>query len=146
MRAAFLYAALGETLPLLAVDVTETAWERFRSLFGLAAPPSGRGLVIGSCSFVCGCGLSQPVDVVFLDMNWVVIHVHARLSPWRAAARRDAARVLEVDGGGAERLGLRPGLKLYCLEPPVELSVETHGDVGDPHPGVRVHGTDPPLG
>ena len=50
-----------------------------------------------------------PIDVVFLDSEWRIVSVVAALRPWRLAAAKNAASVLELAAGECQRLGLAEG-------------------------------------
>jgi uncharacterized membrane protein (UPF0127 family) len=85
----------------LATDlaVADTHWTRLRGLLGLKVDDfrNGSGLWIVPCHGVHTLGMEFPIDVVYLDRANTVIHVQARLRPWRfAPVRSQAASVLEL--------------------------------------------------
>jgi uncharacterized protein len=82
-----------------ALAVADTCWTRFRGLLGLTADDfgNGSGLWIVPCHGIHTHGMRFPIDVVYLDRNLSVIHLHSDLPPWRFAAVRTQARsVLEL--------------------------------------------------
>lgn len=85
----------------LATDlaVADTHWTRLRGLLGRAADDfrNGAGLWIVPCHGVHTLGMGFPIDVVYLDREFQVIHVESELRPWRLApVRRRATSVLEL--------------------------------------------------
>ena len=53
-----------------------------------------------------------PIDVVFLDRDYVIVKVVDRVRPWRFAAARRAKAVLELPAGAAARARLTVGERL----------------------------------
>ena len=58
---------------------------------------------------VCRCRVATSFDVVFLDADRRIVSLVEALHPWRFAAAKSAASVLELAGGECERLGLAEG-------------------------------------
>jgi hypothetical protein len=56
--------------------------------------------------------MRYALDLAFLDRNWLIRKIVARLQPWRIAACRGAEMVLELPAGAAAELRLTPGLRL----------------------------------
>lgn len=82
-----------------ALSVADTHWTRLRGLLGRAADDfcTGAGLWIVPCHGVHTLGMGFPIDVVYLDRNFTVVHVESDLRPWRfAPVRRRATSVLEL--------------------------------------------------
>src|SRR5271168_5321501 len=82
-----------------ALAVADTHWTRLRGLLGLSADDfrNGRGLWITPCHGVHTLGMGFPIDVVYLDRSFTVVHVQSELKPWRfAPIRTQAASVLEL--------------------------------------------------
>ena len=76
---------------------------------GAAELPPGSGLLLPGTTSVHTHFMRFPIDVVFLDSGQRVVSVIAALRPWRLAAAKTAASVLELAGGECERLGLAEG-------------------------------------
>lgn len=104
------------------VELTRTAGEvvcrcrvatsfvsRFRGLMGVAHLPPGSGLLLPGTSSVHTHFMRFPIDVVFLDSERRIVSVVKALRPWRLAAAKAAASVLELAAGECERLGLVEG-------------------------------------
>src|SRR5262249_50218830 len=52
------------------------------------------------------------IDVVFVDVNQVVVKIAPSLKPWRTSICKGAHEVVELAAGECERLGLRVGDRL----------------------------------
>jgi hypothetical protein len=89
--------------------VARTFGSRFRGLMGAAELPAGRGLLLPSTSSVHTHFMRFPIDVVFLDADRRVLRLVPELRPWRFAAAKSAAAVLELAAGECARVGLAPG-------------------------------------
>ncbi|MBI4723516.1 MAG: DUF192 domain-containing protein [Rhodomicrobium sp.] len=53
-----------------------------------------------------------PLDMVFIGNDWRIVHIEADAEPLSTGiihSIRPASRVLEIAGGQAKRLGLKPG-------------------------------------
>ena len=79
---------------------------RFRGLMGAAQLPPGSGLLFPRTTSVHTHFMRFPIDVVFLDSDVRIVEVRHALRPWRIAASKRAASVLELAAGECERLGL----------------------------------------
>jgi uncharacterized protein len=63
---------------------------------------AGEGLVIEPCSSVHSHFMRFPIDVLFLDAQWRVVHAIPAMAPWRFSPQvRGARRVLELAAGAA---------------------------------------------
>jgi hypothetical protein len=81
-------------------------------LLGLATMPwldSDEALVIPHCTSVHTFGMRFPLDVVFVDRDWLPIYIEYEVGPNRVLRSRFARSVIEVAAGEAGRLadGLR---------------------------------------
>jgi uncharacterized protein len=84
------------------VELVDTEWTRIKGLLGRRAEdfPSGKGLWIAPSQGVHTIGMSFPIDVVYLDAGYRVIHVSHSLAPFRIAAVKLKARsVIELPAG-----------------------------------------------
>jgi uncharacterized protein len=84
---------------------------------GVAQLPPGSGLLLPGTSSVHTHFMRFPIDVVFLDSGRRIVSLAPMLRPWRLAAAKTAASVLELAGGECERLGLAEGEVLYEVAP-----------------------------
>jgi uncharacterized protein len=82
---------------------------RFLGLMGVAQLPPGSGLLLPRTSSVHTHFMRFPIDVVFLDSDRRIVSVVPALRPWRLAAAKGSAAVLELAAGECERLGLAEG-------------------------------------
>jgi hypothetical protein len=62
------------------------------------------------CSAVHTFGMSEPIDVVFVDAAGRVLRVISRLPPWRFVRECEAYGVFEFRAGLAAPLGIDPGV------------------------------------
>ena len=98
--------------PLCRARVASSFGARFRGLMLTAAVPPGTGLLFPRTSSVHTHFMRFPIDVVFLDDEQRVVRIAAGLQPWRFAAAKGAASVLELRAGECARLGLVEGDEL----------------------------------
>lgn len=105
--------------------VADTYWTRLRGLLGRAADDfrNGSGLWIVPCHGVHTLGMAFPIDVVYLDREFTVIHVESNLRPWRVGAvRRLATSVLELPCLTAAETKTAIGDKIEITLPPKDPS------------------------
>ncbi|MEW6130952.1 MAG: DUF192 domain-containing protein [Acidobacteriota bacterium] len=90
------------TLLALEVEKAATSWSRIKGLLGRRADEFsvGKGLWILPSQGVHTIGMKFPIDVVYLDSKFRVVHLYQQLSPFRIAALKSAARsVIELPAG-----------------------------------------------
>lgn len=126
------------TLRLL---VCESGLERLTGLLNRPELDPGVALLIDPCWAVHTFGMRRPIDVVFCDSAWRIVHVVEALRPRRVACRRDAIRVLELRAASARLLGLVPGAKLV---PETGLRTKTYARRAPDAPTPA--GISPPVG
>jgi uncharacterized membrane protein (UPF0127 family) len=56
-----------------------------------------------------------PIDVAFLDRNFVVLRTIGTMKPWRVAWQRRAHAVVELPSGSLERAGVQPGERMSLV-------------------------------
>ena len=98
-----------------ALAFADTHWSRLRGLIGMTRDDfsNGRGLWIVPCHGVHSLGMSFPIDVVYLDRNWTVVHMASCLKPWRfAPIKRLAGSVLELPSETIRSTGTALGDKI----------------------------------
>jgi len=84
------------------VELVDTGWTRMKGLLGRKAQdfPSGKGLWIVPSQGVHTIGMSFPIDVVYLDSEYRVVHLYHALPPFRIASVKVKARsVIELPAG-----------------------------------------------
>lgn len=96
--------------------IADTVRLRLRGLLGRHELPAGEGLWIQPTNSIHMFFMRFAIDAVFMDGDGVIVRVVPRLRPGRMAACRRARSVLEIAEGEAERLRLRPGLRLASKE------------------------------
>lgn len=137
-----------ETYLIDGVERDRVAVERTRGLSrlrGLAFRrelENGCALLFTRCRSVHSCLMRHPIDVVFVDREFVVLSVRL-LRPWRAVVDRRAHAVLEFRAGEIRRLGIEPG-KSFCREggqstpaQPLDKHGRSRGSRPDPDRGRR---------
>jgi uncharacterized protein len=98
--------------PVCRARVAESFWSRFRGLMLTTSLEPGTGLLFPRTSSVHTHFMRYAIDVVFLDGAQRVVRIAAGLRPWRFAAAKGTAAVLELPAGECARLGLVEGDEL----------------------------------
>jgi uncharacterized protein len=98
----------GECSPLVAslwvqIVTARSCWRRFRGLAWKREPPQGWALLFPRCRSVHTFGMRFPIDVVFLDARGRPIDLRRGVRPGRIVRHRQAAAVLEMKAGDADR-------------------------------------------
>ena len=71
---------------------------------------SGEGLLIDPGGSIHTLGMRFPIDVVFLDCNYMILGFRSSVAPFRACrAPRDTRSTLELWSGACRSLPIRPG-------------------------------------
>lgn len=87
--------------------VANSYGQRLLGLAGIRCPPVGCALLIPGCDSVHTAWMRFPIDVVFLDAHGAPLRVVSALRPWRMAASRGAAAVVETPAGESAALDYR---------------------------------------
>lgn len=89
----------------------ESWWSRLRGL--LFRPPlqadGSEGLLITPCGSVHTCGMTYPIDIVFIDDGGVVVGCREAVVPLRFRMQRGSRSVLELAQGAIRRHRIRNG-------------------------------------
>ena len=89
-----------------------TLWQRLRGLIGHSLKP-GEALLLFSCQAIHTIGMREPIDVVFLNHNSLILHEIHSIKPWRLSRFVwGAAVVIELPAGTLRRSGTLPGHQL----------------------------------
>ncbi len=91
---------------------TTNILDRMRGLLFRPSPRPGTGLLIDPCASVHTFAMSYPIDVVYLDNDYRVVHLIDSMKPWRMSGCRSAQMTLELAAGQAHELGVEPALEL----------------------------------
>ncbi|MCP5267045.1 MAG: DUF192 domain-containing protein [Burkholderiaceae bacterium] len=87
--------------------------ERLRGVLGREPRDHMTGYWLVPCRSVHGIGLSQSLDLVYLDCGLRVIRAVGGFRPWRLSACPEANSVIEMRAGALENWPvLRPGSRL----------------------------------
>jgi uncharacterized protein len=82
------------------VNVAETSLSRLVGLLGKRGLEPGSGLLIMPSQAIHTVAMRFPIDVVFVDRNWRVIHLRPAMVPYRMTGIHWKARcVLELPAG-----------------------------------------------
>jgi uncharacterized protein len=94
------------------ISKTTNFFERMCGL--LTKPPlkENEGLLISPCSSVHTFGMRYPLDLVFLDKQWIIVKIVESLKPYRMSLSGSASMVLELAANNIERLQLATGQQL----------------------------------
>lgn len=93
---------------------TCSSFDRMRGLIGRPLR-EGEALLIPSCRQVHTFGMRDPIDVIFCDGDFRVVHVVREMSPRRVSpVRWDARSVIELRSGAAREVA--PGETLHVCE------------------------------
>jgi uncharacterized membrane protein (UPF0127 family) len=96
------------------IEVANSFGRRFRGLIGRSGLETGEALLFERARQVHTFGMRFPIDVVFCDRDWRVVHVVPGLRPRRITRFVwSAYRVVELREGGAAEL--RVGERLAAL-------------------------------
>ena len=99
------------------VAVAQTSLSRMVGLLGKDGLEPGAGLLICPSQGVHTIAMSFPIDVVFLDRSWRVIHVCPSMPPYRVTGVRWKARtVLELPAGVIAESSTAVGDELEVLD------------------------------
>src|ERR687888_418812 len=86
--------------------LADTPWTRLR---GLGAQ---EGVLLRPVNAIHTLFMRFPIDVVFLDHEYVIVKIVGAVRPWRFAGARRAKVVLELPAGAATRARLTVGERL----------------------------------
>ena len=93
----YVYNPQRQTFLHLGVGVANTSWRRLRGLLGRLSLRNDEGLWVIPSKSIHTVGLFFPIDVVYLDESYRVVHLIESLSPFRIAPIRiRCASVLEL--------------------------------------------------
>ncbi len=93
-----------------------TVLARGRGLIFMAPLPPSSAMHIKPCWCVHTGLMRMPIDIVFLDSRNKVLKIAESVPPWRIAACKGAASVLEFPKGDARRLQLLVGDTLLLVD------------------------------
>ncbi len=105
--------AVNQTRQAVLIDqgtVAASVWARMKGLLGHRPLKPGEGLLIPGEKAIHTFGMSFPIDVLFLDRQGRVVHLHHTMVPLRASPFVfRAANVLEMPAGTLKQTGTQVG-------------------------------------
>lgn len=98
------------------IIIADKFWTRMRGLIGKRNLKEDEGLLLAPCNAVHMMFMRFPIDVIFLDKDFVVVKIMDNLRPWRTSPIvRGAIQVVELGAGSAEKKGINIGDKLSLI-------------------------------
>jgi hypothetical protein len=112
--------------------LADTPIARIKGLLGRRELGDDEGMLLATGSIHTSF-MRFPIDVAFLDRNFVVMRTIGTMKPWRVAWQRRAHAVVELPPGALEHAGVRTGerMSLVRYAPPVASDVPERGTNGD---------------
>jgi len=111
------------------VEVADSFFRRFLGLMFRNRLADGCGLLLVPCSQIHTFSMKFAIDAVFLDENNVILIIEKEMKPWRAGKNvSKAAKVLELNAGTAEALGLMRGDRLDFLDKASSIGLESRNN------------------
>lgn len=113
--------------------LADTPITRFKGLLGRRELGDDEGMLLATGAIHTSF-MRFPIDVAFLDRNFVVMRTIGTMKPWRVAWQRRAHAVIELSAGALERAGVQSGDRVSLVRhapPPVSTGPERrrNGDV-----------------
>ena len=94
------------------IEVADSFLTRVKGLLGRSLRP-GEGLYISPCSAVHAFGMSESIDVIFLDSDGTTLKIYSSLPPWRLTRHVQGAHgALELQAGTVAEANLRVDQKV----------------------------------
>ncbi len=118
--------------------LADTPVSRAKGLLGRREPNDDEGILLGTWAIHTSF-MRFPIDLVFLDRNYVVLRTVEELKPWRFALKRGAHAVAELAPGVVERAGVEVGEQISLVRlGQVLVAAQSEGEEGDPRRALRV--------
>lgn len=111
-------------------ELADSPLTRAKGLLGRASLPEDQGLLLAT-SAIHTYFMRFPLDLVFLDRNFVVVRTVSSVKPWRLAIDRRARSVVELAAGVVENAGVREGEQVSLVrhgEKTTEPTLATNGN------------------
>ncbi|MFZ5352195.1 MAG: DUF192 domain-containing protein [Bacillota bacterium] len=95
------------------ISIADSFFKRFKGLMGRKNMAKSEGLMLMSCNSIHTFFMRFPIDVVFLDMDYVVISIKECIKPWRLVnIVKKAYIVVELPEGAIEHKNISVGDRL----------------------------------
>jgi uncharacterized membrane protein (UPF0127 family) len=99
------------------VTFADTFWPRMRGLMGKKYLKEDEGILLKPCNAVHMMFMRFPIDVIFLDRDFVVVKIMKNLRPWKTSpVIRKAFQTLELKAGTAIEKAIDINDKLSLIE------------------------------
>lgn len=99
------------------ITVADKFWPRMRGLMGKKDLKQGEGLLLAPCNAVHMMFMRFPIDVIFMDRDFIVVKILESFKPWRVSpVVRVACQVVELMAGTASNKGIKTGDKLSIIK------------------------------
>lgn len=96
----------------LDLEVADTFMKRFKGLMFRSCLPVGKALMLFNCSSVHTCFMRFPIDVVYLNRNYIIVGIET-LRPWGIGKMlRGTKMIVEMNEGAAKQLNVGEQLTL----------------------------------
>ena len=89
-------------------EIADTPLARTKGLLGRSSLPEDQGMLLAT-SAIHTYFMRFPLDLVFLDKNFVVVRTVSEVKPWRMVIDRRARSVVELAAGVVGNAGVREG-------------------------------------
>ena len=106
--------------------LADTPIARFKGLLGRRDLGADEGILLATGA-IHTCFMRFPIDVAFLDRNFVVLRLVRSLKSWRIAWVPNAHAVVELSAGALDRLGVDVGEQMSLVRHgPGSVEAEQH--------------------
>ena len=123
-------------------EIADSPITRAKGLLGRSSLPEDQVLLLAT-SAIHTYFMRFPLDLVFLDKNFVVVRTVSSVKPWRVAIDRRARSVVELAAGVVETAGVQEGEQVSLVRPgerTAQAHLKTNGNGG--HIRVAVASSD----
>jgi|SRR5215207_6525000 len=113
-------------------EIADSPITRAKGLLGRSSLPEDEGLLMAT-SAIHTYFMRFPLDLVFLDKNFVVVRTVSSVKPWRVAIDRRARSVVELAAGVVESAGVQEGEQVSLVrhgERTAQADLKTNGNGG----------------
>lgn len=98
------------------VSVADNFALRLKGLMFKGGMKEGEAFMIPRCNWIHTMFMNFPIDVVYLNSDYVIVDIEKGVRPWRMCAPRlRAAHILELFSGTAESRSLHLGEVVKCI-------------------------------
>jgi uncharacterized protein len=113
-------------------EIADSPMTRAKGLLGRSSLPEDEGMLLAT-SAIHTYFMRFPLDLVFLDKNFVVVRTVNSVKPWRVVVDRRASSVVELAAGVVESAGVHEGEQVSLVrhgERTTQAHLKTNGNGG----------------